>query len=119
MSQRTDDYIGAMVTCEAAEAEVEELVERLRKYAKPLIDDWRRCRDLVTEKTPLMRVKEKLFGKSVPTPEEIQTAMIRFFESEEAVREAWSRLSADEQRHLVSPEESPTQCEFVTNTAAN
>ena len=95
-----EDYIAAMVAREAAEKEVEALIERLRAYAEPLMEDWRECRDLVVGSPPVI----KGFGKNVPAPDELQRTLIRFFEKEAATLDLWRRLSVDERRHLVSPD---------------
>ena len=106
MSQRVDSYIAAMVARADAEKEVEELVTRFREYAAPLIGDWRQCREAVMERSVLARLSEKLFGPNIPTPQEIRSAMIDFFEADAEAHQAWSRLSDDEQKHVVAPDRS-------------
>jgi hypothetical protein len=104
LSQRVDAYIAAMAARDDAQQEVEALVSRLREYAEPLIGDWRQLREAVMEKSLLARLAEKLFGRNIPTPEEIRSAMVEFFEAEAEVLQAWSRLSDDEQKYLVPPD---------------
>jgi hypothetical protein len=104
VSQRVDAYIAAMVTRADAEKEVEALVTRFREYAAPLIGDWRQCREAVMEKSILARLSEKLFGPNIPTPQEIRSAMVDFFEADAEAHQAWSHLSDDEQRHVVPPD---------------
>jgi predicted RecB family endonuclease len=98
MSKAVDDYMAAMVIRDAAEEKVNSVIERLNRSTERLIEDWRDCRDMVTDEKPLT--------KSMPSPDEIQTAMTKYFEADSIAFDRWHALSAQEQRHLVPPDES-------------
>ena len=98
MSKAVDDYMAAMEIRDAAEEKVNSLIERLNRSTERLIEDWRDCRDMVTEEKPLT--------KSMPAPEEIQSAMTKYFEADSIAFDRWSALSAHEQKHLVPPDEA-------------
>jgi hypothetical protein len=109
MSQASDHYISLREAFFSAEKNADDLIEKLRMFAAPLMDDWRQCYvDLAGHHRAASDVpsQQRVDGSDVPDPAKIEKAIALYRSHSSEVRRAWSTLSEAERKALVPPDGS-------------
>jgi hypothetical protein len=105
MSQEFDEYMAAKARRDAATATVNRLIENLRKFAEPLIQNWQNCYvEMFGQPTPMgLSNRRAVDANDLPPVVDIRSAIIDQFNAERAATEAWAKLSQQEQKELQPP----------------
>jgi hypothetical protein len=106
MSQTYDDYIAKMAELEEATKTVTGIIARLRSFAAPLLDNWRRCYLVPPTGSVPMGMSnrpQRVDASNVPQPSEIHAAMVAHSNVLGAAQEAYRRLSQTERDQLIVP----------------
>jgi hypothetical protein len=107
MSQAHDDYISKKAEYDAPTKNVAALISRLQSFAAPLFEKWETCHiEIFGEATPMDMTSErrrKVDGNNIPSPAELQKALIAQFAAKKEGHRAWTSMPERERQELKSP----------------
>jgi len=106
MSQAYDDYNAKKAAYDSATQSVAKLISRLQSFAGAL-SNWEKSHiEIFGEATPMDMAASrpnKISGKDIPIPAELQKALIAQFNAQKEGHGAWTSLPEAERQNLKSP----------------
>lgn len=106
MSHAYDTYIAKKAAYEQATDTVNRVIDELKKFATPLITNWRNCYiEMFGEATPMEMLsgRQKVDGSNVPPVADIRRALLIQFNAQKEANQAWTALSEQERKELKLP----------------
>jgi hypothetical protein len=106
MSQAHDDYIAKKTTYDAATQSVTKIISRLQSFAGAL-SNWQKSHiDIFGEATPSDMASArstKIDGNGIPTPAELQKALVAQYKAQREGHQAWTSIPDAERQELKPP----------------
>lgn len=106
MSREFDDYIANKAAYDRATNTIVRLVEDLRQFAEPILDDWATCYVEVSgQPTPMDMIngRQKVDGSKLPSVADLRNALLTQFNAQKEASQAWEALSPQEKAELKTP----------------